>query len=177
MLAGRPSSARPRSISLGPLCGICGVVQIGGEPRPVVSREVLDRMTDSMTHRGPNDRDTLLEPGAAFGARRLSIVDVEGGHQPFLSEDGAIWGMQNGELYNHTELRAGLRSRGHMLRSRCDTEVIPHLYEEHGPEFVERLSGKFGLAVWDGRRRRAVLARDRLGVKPLYWAAVGDLVV
>ena len=159
------------------MCGICGVVQIGGDPRPVVTREVLDRMTDSMVHRGPNDRDALLEPGVAFGARRLSIVDVEGGHQPFLSEDGAVWGMQNGELYNHAELRAELRGRGHAFRSRCDTEVIPHLYEDEGPAFVERLSGKFAIAVWDRRRRRAVLARDRMGVKPLYWAVADDLVV
>jgi asparagine synthase (glutamine-hydrolysing) len=134
-------------------------------------------MTDAMTHRGPNDRDTLLAPGVAFGARRLSIVDVEGGHQPFLSEDGSVWGMQNGELYNHDEVRRDLQARGHSFASRCDTEVIPHLYEEIGTRFVERISGKFGIAVWDRRRRRGVLARDRLGVKPLYWAIAGDVVV
>lgn len=159
------------------MCGICGVVQIGGEARPVVAPEVLDWMTDSMTHRGPNDRDTLQEPGVAFGARRLSIVDVEGGHQPFVSEDGAVWGMQNGELYNHDEIRRELRGRGHAFRSRCDTEILPHLYEDAGPAFVERLSGKFGVAVWDRRLRRAVIARDRMGIKPMYWAVAGDLVI
>src|SRR5918999_1188386 len=90
------------------MCGICGVVQIGGEPRAVVAPETLDRMTDAMTHRGPNDRGIHVDDGVAFGARRLSIVDVEGGHQPFANETGRIWGMQNGELYNHAEIRADL---------------------------------------------------------------------
>jgi asparagine synthase (glutamine-hydrolysing) len=159
------------------MCGICGVVQIGGEPRAVLAEGVLDAMTDTMTHRGPNDRGTYVEDGVAFGVRRLSIVDVDGGHQPFASEDGRVVGMQNGELYNHVDLRAELAARGHVFRSRCDTEVIPHLYEEDGPGFERRLRGKFGLAVWDGRRRRAVIVRDRLGVKPVYWARAGDLVV
>src|SRR5204862_823185 len=119
---------------------------------------------------GPNDRGTYSAEGVALGVRRLSIVDVEGGHQPFASEGDRVWAIQNGELYNHDEIRAELRARGHVFRSRCDTEVLPHLYEEEGARFVERLRGKFGLAVWDGGRRRAVLARDRLGVKPLYWA-------
>jgi asparagine synthase (glutamine-hydrolysing) len=152
-------------------------VQIGGEPRPVVAPEVLDRMTDAMTHRGPNDRGTFQENGVAFGARRLSIVDVEAGHQPFANETGDVWGMQNGELYNHEELRRELERDGHVLRTRCDTEILPHLYERHGRHVAEQLRGKFAIAVWDGRRRTAVIARDRLGVKPLYWARVGDLVV
>jgi asparagine synthase (glutamine-hydrolysing) len=113
----------------------------------------------------------------AFGARRLSIVDVEGGHQPFFSEDGQICGMQNGELYNHDALRTQLKRDGHRFRSRCDTEILPHLYEAEHDRFVERLRGMFGLAIWDARNRRAVLARDRLGVKPLYWAQVDDLVL
>ncbi len=159
------------------MCGICGVIQIGGQPRAVVEPAILDRMTDSMTHRGPNDRGTYAAPGVALGARRLSIVDVEGGHQPFANEDGHIWAIQNGELYNHEEVRRELEGRGHRLRSRCDTEVIPHLYEHVGDAFPEHLRGKFGMAVWDGHRRRAVLARDRLGVKPLYHAQVEDLVV
>ena len=129
-------------------------------------------MTDSMTHRGPNDRGTYAAPGVALGASRLSIVDVDGGHQPFANEDGHIWAIQNGELYNHEQVRRELEGRGHRLRSRCDTEVIPHLYEHVGDAFPEHLRGKFGIAVWDGRRRRAVLARDRLGVKPLYHAQV-----
>jgi asparagine synthase (glutamine-hydrolysing) len=159
------------------MCGICGVVQIGGEPRQVVAPEVLDRMTDAMTHRGPDDRGTYSHAGVALGVRRLSIVDVEGGHQPVCSEDGRVWAIQNGELYNHMGLRAGLLADGHVLETRCDTEILPHLYEHHGTRFAETLRGKFGIAVWDGRERRAVLARDRLGVKPLYYSRSGDLLV
>ena len=134
-------------------------------------------MTDAMTHRGPNDRGTMLADGVALGVRRLSIVDVQDGHQPFASEDGEIWAIQNGELYNHDELRRALRSDGHAFGTRCDTEIIPHLYERHGESFEQHLRGKFGIAVWDGRRRCGVLARDRLGVKPLYYAECGDLLV
>jgi asparagine synthase (glutamine-hydrolysing) len=159
------------------VCGICGVVRIGGPPGPVVAPEILDRMTDAMAHRGPDDRGTYTGDRAAFGARRLSIVDVTGGHQPFSNEDGRIWAIQNGELYNHEELRSGLAREGHAFRSRCDTEVIPHLYERFGPSFQTHLRGKFGIALWDESEHRAVLCRDRLGVKPLYWSRVGDLVV
>jgi asparagine synthase (glutamine-hydrolysing) len=159
------------------MCGICGVIQVGGEPRSVLAPGVLDRMTDAMTHRGPNDRGTYAAPGVALGVRRLSIVDVAGGHQPVSSEDGRVWAIQNGELYNHEELRRDLAADGHIFASRCDTEVIPHVYERVGTAFVEQLRGKFGIAVWDGQRRRAVLARDRLGVKPLYFAQRGDLLV
>ena len=150
---------------------------MGGPARQVVEPDVLDRMTDLMTHRGPNDRGTHQEDGVAFGVRRLSIVDVEGGHQPFPNEDGTVWGMQNGELYNHLDLRRGLEREGHRLRSACDTEILPHLYERHGERMAGQLRGKFGLAVWDSRRRRAVVARDPLGIKPLYYARAGDLVV
>jgi asparagine synthase (glutamine-hydrolysing) len=138
---------------------------------------VIDRMTDAMTHRGPNDRGTYLAEGIALGVRRLSIVDVSGGHQPVASEDGRVWAVQNGELYNHADVRHGLEQRGHAFASRCDTEILPHLYEEHGARYPEYLRGKFGTAVWDGRERRAVIARDRLGVKPIYYAETGDLVV
>jgi asparagine synthase (glutamine-hydrolysing) len=159
------------------MCGICGVVQLRGEPRPVLAPGVLDRMTDAMTHRGPNDRGTQVEDGVALGVRRLSVVDVEGGHQPFANEDGAIWAVQNGELYNHAEIHARLQRGGHRFRSRCDTEILPHLYEEAGPAFAEHLRGMFGIALWDGRERRAVVVRDRLGIKPMYYAEAGDLLV
>jgi asparagine synthase (glutamine-hydrolysing) len=157
------------------MCGICGVVQVGGVPRPVVEASVLDRMTDAMLHRGPSGRGTYLADGVAFGIRRLAIVDVEGGDQPVCSEAGDVWAVHNGELYNHLSLRGELG--GHRFASRCDTEVIPHLYEQYGERFPERLRGMFGIAVWDERRRRAVLCRDRLGIKPLYYAAVDDLLV
>lgn len=159
------------------MCGICGVIQVRGEPRPVTAQEALDRMTDVMRHRGPNDRGTYLADGVALGVRRLSIVDVAGGHQPVRNEDATVWAVQNGELYNHAEERRTLEGRGHRLRSLCDTEILPHLYEDAGTAFPARLRGMFGIAVWDGRRRRAVLARDRLGIKPLYYAEVGDLLV
>jgi asparagine synthase (glutamine-hydrolysing) len=134
-------------------------------------------MVDVMMHRGPNDRGTYCADGVALGVRRLSIVDVEGGHQPVSDEGESIWAVQNGELYNHGEIRARLRARGHRFLTRCDTEVIPHLYKEAGPRFPAQLRGKFGVALWDGRERRAVLARDRLGIKPLYYAETGDLLV
>lgn len=159
------------------MCGICGVIQIHGEPREPVPTEVLVHMTDVMTHRGPNDRGLYASPGVALGMRRLSIVDVEGGHQPFMNEGRDVWAVQNGELYNHEVVRKELRERGHQLDTRCDTEVIPHLYEEVGTRFAERLRGIFGIAVWDEARRRGVLVRDRLGVKPLYWSQSGDFIV
>jgi asparagine synthase (glutamine-hydrolysing) len=159
------------------MCGICGVIQVGGEPRQVVSEGVLNAMTDAMTHRGPNDRGTYSAPGVALGVRRLSIVDVEGGHQPFANESESVWAVQNGELYNHGDVRTRLSGQGHVFRSRCDTEVIPHLYEAVGADYAGELRGKFAIAVWDGDRRRAVVSRDRLGVKPLYYARSGNLVV
>jgi asparagine synthase (glutamine-hydrolysing) len=159
------------------VCGVCGVIQIGGDPRLPVNQSTLDRMTDAMIHRGPNDRGTHLAPGVALGVRRLSIVDVERGHQPLSDEDGRVWAVQNGELYNHAEIYRELERDGHRFRSRCDTEILPHLYERDGASFVERLRGKYGLAVWDADRRRAVIARDRLGVKPIYYATVDDLVI
>ena len=159
------------------MCGICGVMQIDGEPRQVIEPAVLDRMTDIMRHRGPDDRGTYSAPGIALGVRRLSIVDVDGGHQPFANENRDVWAIQNGELYNHEAIRTELASAGHRFGSRCDTEILPHLYERDGDGVPERLRGKFALAIWDGRERRALLARDRLGVKPLYWARCNDLVV
>src|SRR3954453_12088193 len=134
-------------------------------------------MTDAMVHRGPNDRGLHSSPGFALGARRLSIVDLEGGHQPFANEDETVWAAQNGELYNHVQAAARLSAAGHRFRSRCDTEILPHLYEEWGTDLSERVSGKFAFAVWDARRRRAVIARARLGIKPLYYARRGDRLV
>ena len=159
------------------MCGICGVIQLHGEPRPVIEQERLDWMTDLMTHRGPNDRGTYLEDGIALGVRRLSIIDVEAGHQPLSNESGDVWAVQNGEIYNHGELHAELVSQGHTLTTRCDTEVLPHLYEREGAAMAKSLRGDFAIAIWDAARRRAVLSRDRAGVKPLYYAVVDDVVV
>ena len=159
------------------MCGICGVIQVSGPRRPVISPEVLARMTDVMTHRGPNDRGVHLSPGVAIGVRRLSIVDVAGGHQPFSNETSTVWAAQNGELYNHGELRTELRGDGHSFASLCDTEILPHLYERYGTAMPQKLRGKFAFVVWDEERGRAVVARDRLGVKPLYYGLAGDRLV
>jgi asparagine synthase (glutamine-hydrolysing) len=160
------------------MCGICGAIQVDRtSPRQVLATAVLDRMTDALRHRGPDDRGLHSGPGAAIGVRRLSIVDVQGGHQPVANEDGTVWAGQNGELYNHEAVRADLVARGHVFTSRCDTEILPHLYEQFGDRLPAHLNGKFALVVWDQGKRRALLARDRLGVKPLYYAVVGDVLV
>ncbi len=134
-------------------------------------------MTDVMDYRGPDDAGYVAGEGCSLGARRLSIVDVAGGHQPLANESGRVWAAQNGEIYNHATLRGELEALGHVLKSRCDTAVLPHLFEEHGHELAQRLRGMFAVAVWDGDARRGVLIRDRLGIKPLYYAIVGDRVV
>jgi len=153
------------------VCGICGAFVVDADlDDQALSPERLEAMLEIIRHRGPDDRGAYATDGAALGARRLSIIDVEGGHQPFANENETVWAVQNGEIYNHDALRRELRDRGHSFRSRCDTEVLPHLYEDHGLSFVERLRGMFAVAVWDERRRRGVLVRDRLGVKPLYYA-------
>jgi asparagine synthase (glutamine-hydrolysing) len=135
---------------------------------------VLSRMSQAMIHRGPDDHGEFRGSGVALGARRLSIVDVEGGHQPFSDDTGRVTAVQNGEIYNHAELRTRLEGQGHRFTSRCDTEVIPHLYRRYGLDFADQLRGMFAIAVWDEERERAVLVRDRLGIKPLYYAHVGE---
>ena len=115
------------------MCGIVGLFQVTGEPRLVIGPETFDAMTDVLLHRGPDDRGVVAGPGFALGARRLSIVDVEGGHQPVGNEQGTVVAIQNGELYNHLHIRPELEAAGHVLRSRCDTEILPHLYEGVGP--------------------------------------------
>jgi asparagine synthase (glutamine-hydrolysing) len=155
------------------MCGIAGWA--GDVPLDEVA---LARMCDAVAHRGPDEDGSLVRPGAVgLGFRRLSIIDLRTGSQPLLSEDGSVAVCCNGEIYNFRSLRAELTARGHRFRSRSDSEVIVHLYEELGAGFVHRLQGMFAIALWDERHRRLVLARDRLGVKPLYWAPVpGGLV-
>jgi asparagine synthase (glutamine-hydrolysing) len=133
----------------------------------------LRAMTDALEHRGPDERGELLVAGIALGVRRLSIIDVADGHQPSVNEDETVWAIQNGEIYNFRQLRQGLLSR-HDLRSHSDTEVIVHLYEDEGDAFPKRLSGMYAIAVWDKRERSLLLARDRMGIKPLYVAELPD---
>ena len=154
------------------MCGICGLVQMM-PPRPIDS-PLLRRMQDTMTHRGPDDEGFYLGDGVGFGHRRLSIIDLSGGHQPMSSPDGALWVTYNGELYNFRELRAQLESRGHVFRTKSDTEVIIQSYEEFGEACVERFRGMFTFGLWDTRRRKLLLVRDRLGVKPLYYTMTPD---
>ena len=128
-------------------------------------------MSATLVHRGPDAAGSFLDDGVALAARRLSIIDLEHGDQPLANEDGSVVVVQNGEIYNHEALHAELERAGHRFATRCDTEVLAHAYEEWGERFPERLRGMFALALWDARRRRLLLARDRFGIKPLYWSA------
>jgi asparagine synthase (glutamine-hydrolysing) len=149
------------------MCGICGIASPAGGPPP--DPEVVASMNRRLVHRGP-DSDGLFDGGrAVLAARRLSIIDIEGGRQPIAGEDGGVVVVQNGEIYNYRELRRELEGRGHRFATASDTEVLVHLYEEHGDGFLERLRGMFALALWDARERRLLLARDRFGIKPLYY--------
>jgi asparagine synthase (glutamine-hydrolysing) len=156
------------------MCGIAGIVRVDG--RPVLESEVR-AMCGAMTHRGPDEEGIYLGEGVGLGTRRLSIIDLENGQQPVSNEDGSVWVVFDGEIYNYRELRALLTRRGHVFRTASDTETIVHLYEDFGPKAVGYLSGMFAFAVWDERRRQLLLARDRLGIRPLYYAQVnGDIL-
>jgi asparagine synthase (glutamine-hydrolysing) len=159
------------------MCGICGTV--GADP---VDREVLERMTRTLERRGPDDEGYFLEEypdgvAVGLGFRRLSIIDLETGNQPLSNEDGSLQVVFNGEIYNFRELRAGLEAAGHRFATSGDAEVLVHLYEEHGPTFVERLNGMFAFALWDESGRELLLGRDRFGKKPLYYAEIGGSLV
>ena len=150
------------------MCGICGIASPGG-----VDRERLAAMSATLEHRGPDSHGAVVDGPVGLAARRLSIIDLETGDQPLANEDGSVHAVQNGELYNYRELRAELESQGHRFRTHGDTEVLVHLYEQHGERFAQRLRGMFAVAVWDARRGRLVLARDRFGIKPLVYRAHG----
>jgi asparagine synthase (glutamine-hydrolysing) len=153
------------------MCGICGVWEYGASEGRV-ERALIERMRDTMTHRGPDDQGELIfdEGRGGFGFRRLSIIDLSAaGHQPMRGCTDRVWLVFNGEIYNHAELREGLEQRGHVYRSRTDSETILHLYEERGLDFVHDIEGDYAIALWDADREQLVLARDRAGVKPLYF--------
>ena len=154
------------------MCGICGVVSASGSVDP----ERVARMSRTLVHRGPDSAGEFSDGTAALAARRLSIIDLETGDQPIPNEDGTLYVVQNGEIYNYRELRRELERAGHVFRTHGDTEVLLHLYEQHGEGFAERLRGMFAVAIWDAPRRRLVLARDRFGIKPLYYRDIdGEL--
>jgi len=150
------------------MCGICGIAIPANVDRRV-EEAVLVRMRDTLVHRGPDDAGVFLKDKVGLGHRRLSIVDLGGGHQPMTNEDGSIHIVFNGEIYNHNDHRSMLEERGHRYRSVCDTETIIHLYEEFGSQAVEYLRGMFAFAIWDENRKRLLIARDRLGIKPVYY--------
>jgi asparagine synthase (glutamine-hydrolysing) len=158
------------------MCGIVGAVCAG--EAPPLSEAVLLRMRDALVHRGPDDAGHHLGPGVALGSRRLAILDLsERGHMPMSAADGRYWMVYNGEVYNYRELRGPLEARGVRFRSNTDTEVLLALYLESGPAMLDRLNGMFALAVWDARERALFVARDRLGVKPVYYAQRGDTLL
>ena len=157
------------------MCGICGKVNF--EPERKVEGALVDRMMRAIQHRGPDGEGKYLAGQVGLGHTRLAIIDLGSGDQPMTNEDGSIWLVYNGEIYNFPELRCDLLARGHTFRSHSDTEVIIHLYEEYGPECVQRLRGMFAFALWDANTRALLLARDRLGVKPLYYANTGKALV
>ena len=154
------------------MCGICGLAF--RDPARTLPPETIERMADAVRHRGPDSGGCHSAPGIALGVRRLSIVDLVTGDQPLRNEDGTLVLVCNGEVYNAPELRTELEARGHRFGSRSDAEVVLHLYEDDGPECVRRLRGMFAFALWDARRRQLMLARDRLGIKPLYYSPAGD---
>jgi asparagine synthase (glutamine-hydrolysing) len=150
------------------MCGISGIFHYANDEP--VSELILRRMTDTLHHRGPDDEGFYLQSRAGLGHRRLSIIDVAGGHQPIFNEDGSVAIVFNGEIYNYQELARHVEDRGHRLQTRSDTETIVHLYEEYGEACVPMLRGMFAFAIWDARNNRMMLARDRVGKKPLYYA-------
>jgi asparagine synthase (glutamine-hydrolysing) len=148
------------------MCGIAGI--IGNETD--VSVETIHQMCQTIVHRGPDDEGIYVNGPVGLGMRRLSIIDVAGGHQPVHNEDRTVWIVFNGEIYNFPELRPELEKRGHRFYTHTDTEVIVHLYEDYGADCVQKLRGMFAFAIYDEKKRSLLLARDRLGQKPLYYA-------
>ncbi len=149
------------------MCGICGVVHTNYSDR--VEENQIRRMTDAIVHRGPDDEGIYVKPEVGLGMRRLSIIDLVTGKQPISNERGDIWIVFNGEIYNHQELRKDLIAKGHRFATKADTESIVHAYEEYGENCVEKLNGMFAFAIWDERKKTLFLARDRIGIKPLYY--------
>jgi asparagine synthase (glutamine-hydrolysing) len=155
------------------MCGINGIA-FSKASRRRIDPALLERMRDVLRHRGPDDEGVFLSDGVGLGHRRLSIVDVSRGHQPMTNEDATLHITYNGEIYNHADYRESLEARGHVYQTYCDTETILHLYEEHGSSCVDYLRGMFAFAIWDGGKKELFIARDRLGVKPLYYVHTDD---
>jgi len=157
------------------MCGIAGFFGLRDE-RPA-DAFVLSKMTDALVHRGPDSDGSFIERGVAIGFRRLSIIDLEGGHQPIFNEDKSLVLTCNGEIYNYKELREQLLQKGHVFRTGSDVEVLVHLYEEEGPEFLAKINGQFAFAIYDRNKRSLLLARDHFGICPLFYSTVGDTLI
>ena len=157
------------------MCGIVGVVNLKS-PIPV-ARETLFRMLQTMQHRGPDGAGIYRDAWTGLGSTRLSIIDPDGGDQPIGNEDGTLWIVFNGEIFNYLELRPGLEQRGHRFLTHCDTEVVLHLYEEYGPQCLQMLNGQFAIAIWDEQKRTLFLARDRVGIRPVFFTTQNDKFV
>jgi asparagine synthase (glutamine-hydrolysing) len=157
------------------MCGICGIAQF--DRHNAIPSETVHRMNESLRHRGPDDEGIYVAPRIGLGHRRLSIIDVACGHQPISNEDETVWVLLNGEIYNYPELRRELLGHGHKFTTTSDTEVIVHLYEHCGEECFGKLRGMFSIALWDARNRKLVLARDRVGKKPLFYFSDGARVI
>jgi asparagine synthase (glutamine-hydrolysing) len=157
------------------MCGICGIFYPDRQQR--VDRDILAAMNQQIAHRGPDDDGFFVSENVGLAMRRLSIIDIQTGHQPICNEDETIWIVFNGEIYNHGELRQDLEAQGHRYRSRSDTETIVHLYEQYGNDCVQHLQGMFAFAIWDQTKRTLFLARDRLGIKPLYYRYDGETLL
>jgi len=153
------------------MCGIAGI--FSPERERVIPSDTLSAMRRALHHRGPDEKGEFSDGGVGFGFARLSIIDLATGNQPHYSEDEQIVSVCNGEIYNHRELRMELAERGHAFRTQCDVEVLVHLYEDHGPEFVSRLNGQFAFALYDRRRHRLLLGRDHVGIAPLFYTEAG----
>jgi len=149
------------------MCGICG--QYYFKENCPVSIQTIKRMTDTITHRGPDDEGYHISDSIGLGFRRLSIIDLAGGHQPMSDQQKSVWVIFNGEIYNFPELKTELEGYGHIFKTRSDTEVIVHGYKQWGIDVLNHLNGMFGLAIWDEKKKRLILARDRMGIKIVYY--------
>src|SRR2546428_13813521 len=160
------------------MCGITGWANLDSRTSsPDGAKELLHAMCERMVHRGPDSEGLMVANGVALGMRRLAIIDLVTGEQPTYNKDKSVAVILNGEIYNYRELRQDLEKRGHSFKSQSDTEVLPHLYEEYADEMVQHLNGMFAFALWDSRRRRLFIARDRFGEKPLYWGVFDNTLL
>src|SRR5438552_339751 len=160
------------------MCGITGWANLDSRtPPPAGGNDLLHAMCERMVHRGPDAEGLMVTTGVALGMRRLAIIDLVTGEQPAYNEDHSVSVILNGEIYNYREIREDLERRGHTFRSASDTEVLPHLYEEYGPDMVQHLNGMFAFALWDAKKRRLFIARDRFGEKPLYWGVFDRMLL